>query len=41
MSDEKDKIMDIVIATKSLLDDFMNYMLSFESRLKKIEKQLS
>jgi len=41
MSSETEKIMNIVIDTKSLLDDFMKHLIDVERRLQKIENQIS
>ena len=40
MSDETEKIMDIVKETKSILDDFVKYLINIDSRLKKVESQI-
>lgn len=41
MSVETEKIMDIVVETKSILDDFLKHLINVERRLKKIENQIS
>lgn len=41
MSVEKDKIMDIVIETKNILDTFLKHLMSLDSRIEKIENQIS
>lgn len=33
--------MDIVVKTKSILDDFLKHMINVERRLQKIENQIS
>lgn len=38
---ETEKIMDIIIETKTILDDFMKHLVNIERRLQKIEKQMS
>ena len=41
MSVEAKEIMDIIIETKSILDDFMKYIKNIDRRLKKVESQIS
>lgn len=41
MSVEAKEIMEIIIETKSILDDFMKYIKNIDRRLKKVESQIS
>ena len=41
MSVESEKIMDIIIEAKGILDAFMKHLIDIENRVKKIEKQIA
>ena len=41
MSDQSPVIVEFLVETKKLLDDFMKYMEHMDNRIKKIESQLA
>jgi len=41
MDVETEKIVEMIVETKGILDDFMKHLLNIERRLKRIENQIS